>query len=415
MLCWHRRARKTTLILNLLIRECVKNPKRVYGYISPTYKQAKSIIWRDPNMLDKYLPEGLVARKNESELFVEFTNKSILALKGADDPDSVRGMDFQGVGLDEWALIKREIWEEILRPIIAQDASRWAMFAFTPKGVNHAHEYWENALKWKGWHRSFLPVSTSGLLSEDELEQAKIEMTLPLYNQEMECSFVAREEKSMITSEMLEDLNSVQLLHAEIKRIVSCDPSEGGDACIIYALENSTILEKKKIYEHNQMIIAGEMVAMAYKHGIKNFDVDNIGIGKGIQDRLQEQGHNVVGIRSSEKAVDPEAFYNKRTEMWWHLANMIRQRLIDPLEDLELKRQLIAPKYDVVDSNGKIKLEPKKYTKETLGRSPDEADAYVMGIYAQQFINDSNATPRVVYVPSKFKPSAWRGRSKVSV
>ena len=81
LLCWHRRARKTTLILNLLIRECVKNPKKVYGYIAPTYTQAKSIIWRDPNMLDKYLPKELVLRKNESELYAEFDNGSILAIK----------------------------------------------------------------------------------------------------------------------------------------------------------------------------------------------------------------------------------------------------------------------------------------------------------------------------------------------
>jgi hypothetical protein len=56
VLNWHRRARKTTLLLNLLIRECCRNRDVTFDYVGPTYRQAKNIIWRDPNMLNAYLP-----------------------------------------------------------------------------------------------------------------------------------------------------------------------------------------------------------------------------------------------------------------------------------------------------------------------------------------------------------------------
>ena len=190
ILNWHRRARKTTHILNLLIRECCRNKSSVYLYVAPTYRQAKNIIWRDPNMLDRYLPRELIIKKNESELFIEFDTKSILAIRGGDEPDSLRGMDFEGVGVDEFALLKQQVWEEILRPVVAQKTNRWAAFAFTPKGMNHAYDYWMKSPNWDKWFRNELRASQSGLIPQTELDRAKIEMPFDLYQQEFECEFL---------------------------------------------------------------------------------------------------------------------------------------------------------------------------------------------------------------------------------
>jgi phage terminase large subunit-like protein len=413
VLVWHRRSRKTTLALNILIKECIKNPKSMYAYVAPTYVQAKAICWRDPNMLDRYLPKELIKRKNETELYVEFTNGSILAVKGADKPDSLRGTDWSGVVLDEFALMKREIWEEILRPVLSQNQNRWAIFACTPKGVNHAHEYWVKSAEWTGWMRSLLKASESGLLDENELKQARLEMTDALFLQELECSWISREEKSMITSEMIDALENNVIYHEEEKSVVACDPSEGGDECVIHAVHNTKILETLKLHENDSMIIAGEMVSLAYRHGIKNFAVDDIGIGKGIKDRLAEQGHNVQGIRSSEKAFDEEHFYNRRTEMWWHASDLIKRKMVEPIIDFELKGQLVAPKYEVVDSSGKIRLEPKKYTKDLLGRSPDNADCFIYAIWALKFIQDAKqGISRPAYKPQKpsYQPSIYKRR-----
>lgn len=329
-------------------------------------------------MLDKYLPKERVRRKNESELFVEFDNDSILPIVGADDPDSIRGRDLDGVGIDEWALIKREIWEEIVRPIITQNSSRWAVFAFTPKGINHAHEYWMNAIQWKEWYRSFLPASASGLLSQEELEKARIEMSNALYNQEMECSFVAREEKSFITGEMLEALKNIQLFNPyEHKYLIACDPAFtfDGDDCVIKAFEDTYVVETKVIHEDNTMNIVGELMLMGSKYKTDNYAIDEIQ-AKGICDRLQELGKKVIRIDSRKKATNEEDFYNRRAEMWWYVAEKIRQKQLRPVDDLETIRQLVAVKYETLDSRGRIKAELKKYTKELLGKSPDHADCY---------------------------------------
>ncbi len=186
---WHRRARKTTLAINILIRECCKNKNSRYGYITSTYKAAKNIVWVDPNMLKSYLPMDFVEKINESELYVKFKNGSILSLHGADQPDSIRGVDFKGVVLDEYPLIKPVVWDEIIQPIIRQDSSRWAFFIFTPKGKNHAYQQWIKSKDKEGWKRYVLKASDSAIIPEEELQKAKEETPEVLYLQEYECEF----------------------------------------------------------------------------------------------------------------------------------------------------------------------------------------------------------------------------------
>lgn len=189
LLNWHRRARKTTLALNLLIREAMTTENARFGYVTSTYTAAKNIVWRDPNMLKRYLPVNGVKRTNETELYVEFEKGSILSIHGSDNPDSLRGIDFRGVVLDEWAFISPTVWEEIIRPIIAQSADRWAVFIFTPNGRNHAYEYWIRHKNNPEWGRYELPVSKSGLIPAEEVAKIRAEIPQRVFAQEFECVF----------------------------------------------------------------------------------------------------------------------------------------------------------------------------------------------------------------------------------
>lgn len=189
MLNWHRRARKTTLAINLLIREAVKHPNSRYGYVTSTYTACRNIVWRDPNMLKSYLPEEIVVKKNETELYVEFRNGSILSIHGSDNPDSLRGVDFKGVVIDEWAFVDPATWEQILRPIVAQDASRWAVFIFTPSGRNHAFRMWTATRDNPEWGHYTLSAETSGLIPAEELVKLRQELPQNTYAQEFGCEF----------------------------------------------------------------------------------------------------------------------------------------------------------------------------------------------------------------------------------
>lgn len=188
----HRRMGKTVAAINQLIHSALKcdseNPR--YAYIAPTYGQAKRIAW---DYLSKFT-QPLDAKLNVSELKSDFFGRRI-QLYGSDNPDSLRGQYFDGVVIDEIADQDPKIWNEIIRPSLA-DRKGWALFLGTPKGRNHFADFRDRALSSEDWSLLEFKASETGILDSSELESARKEMGDDKYSQEFECSFHAAVEGS---------------------------------------------------------------------------------------------------------------------------------------------------------------------------------------------------------------------------
>ena len=196
---------------------------------------------------------------------------------------------------------------------------------------------------------------------------------------------VASDQFLVIKLQMLEQLKKIIFYKEHIKRVVVCDPATGGDECPIYVMDSYGKIEDQVILHINDtMKIAGEMVIMAQKHGVNDFAVDSIGIGKGIADRLNEMGKRVNAINSAERSSSDERYSNIRAEMWWYAMQQIQNLAIEYPDDEELRKQLCSVRYKVVNSSGKIALYPKEETKKLIGHSPDRADAFVYGLWAMK-------------------------------
>ena len=63
----------------------------------------------------------------------------VMGLRGADDPDSLRGRGLGGVVMDEYADMKPALWDEIIQPSLL-DTGGWADFLGTPKGFDHFYD-----------------------------------------------------------------------------------------------------------------------------------------------------------------------------------------------------------------------------------------------------------------------------------
>lgn len=159
-LVWGRRSGKSLGIALYTMLKALEKPGNYY-IIAPTYTQAKSIYWND--ILKVLIPGAIVNDTNESELFVEFqplhykfNTKAILGydidsdhrgvdvpsriyLKGANNPDSLRGVSLSGAVLDEFAFFQyaNDTWRKIVRPALA-DQQGWAIFSSTPDGVHNS-------------------------------------------------------------------------------------------------------------------------------------------------------------------------------------------------------------------------------------------------------------------------------------
>lgn len=341
-------------------------------------------------MLFSYLPDRRQVpwTPNESELFIKFPNGSILPIKGGDDPDSLRGINANGIGFDEWALMKKEVWTGIFRPIITEDISRWAMFAYTPAGENHATDLWRQSENWSDWHRSILRASESGLIPQEELEKARREMPGWMYDQEFECADITDEELTLITSRLIDDLRKYTQTEGYLKKLVSCDPdaSVDGDECVIYYFENFAIEDEKVFRERDPGKIAHECNLMCKKHDTFNVAVDTIGVGLGVVSACNILKLNVLPFDSREKALNHKRFANRRAEAHWYVMEQMQDHAVPYPKGLLLRQDLCSVKINPTGRFGKILLEKKLKTKARLGRSPDRGEAYVIGVYSQQFV-----------------------------
>lgn len=191
MIVAHRRCGKTVSVVNDMIEKATYNPRKSprYAYIAPFLKQAKDIAWQ---YLKEY-SEPYKGKANESGLFVElhaFANKPRITIYGADNPDSFRGIYLDGCALDEFGNMRGSTFQEILLPALI-DRRGWAVFMGTPNGPNHFRDLWYEREEDETWFRSFLPVSMTKIIPEEELAMMRKMMDPEQYAQEMECSFEA--------------------------------------------------------------------------------------------------------------------------------------------------------------------------------------------------------------------------------
>lgn len=156
-------------------------------YVAPTYRMAKQIMWGD--LLDA-LPRQWIARQNETNLTLELTNGSKIELKGADKPDSLRGVGLDFLVLDEVQDISEETWTRVLRPTLA-DKHGTALFIGTPKSYNFLYKLHKlgqpgGTKDWKSWQ---FPTILSPFIPYAELEAAKKDMDEKSFRQEFQASF----------------------------------------------------------------------------------------------------------------------------------------------------------------------------------------------------------------------------------
>jgi hypothetical protein len=128
---------------------------------------------------------------NETELTIELKNGSIIALKGAEDPDNLRGVGLNFVILDEYADMDPSVWGEVIRPMLATTNGK-ALFIGTPKGYDHFYDMYMAAqtmpAQWGQYHFTTLQ---GGYVPAEEVALAKFDPTITPreFAQEWEASF----------------------------------------------------------------------------------------------------------------------------------------------------------------------------------------------------------------------------------
>ena len=153
----------------------------------------------------------------------------------------------------------------------------------------------------------------------------------------------------------------------------------GSDATVIYPRQGLVVFKPTVIREKNGVEISSVIQSiMAKWTNVERISVDGSGgYGSTVIDNLSLSGITADEVQFSGKA-DSDRFYNKRTEMWFRMAEAIKSGLSIPM-DKELLSELISPTYEF--RNGKLLLESKKQIVKRLGKSPDKADSLALTFF----------------------------------
>ena len=272
----------------------------VYWHIFPTKVEAKDAIWRDPKMLFNIIPKELIEKTNEQELVVYFKNGSVLQLKGADEPDSLRGAGPYGIVLDEFAHMKFEAWQ-VLEPIIRANGG-WAWFIGTPRGRNHLYKFWmrgqEGHPEWKSY---ILKASESGVIPKDQLEESRLTSTAETFSQEYECAFLEGEGQVFRgVKEVMVATPQAPIQHHMYTMGVDLAKSQDWTVIRVYDNENNSLVYSNRFQQLEWPIQKGKIRAVAKHYNNALAVVDATGLGDPIADDLSAAGVSVEPVKITQ-------------------------------------------------------------------------------------------------------------------
>ena len=120
----------------------------------------------------------------------------------------------------------------------------------------------------------------------------------------------------------------------------------------------------------------------------KAINVDVIGIGAGVVDRLKELQLPVVGVNVAEsesiRSGADVSFNRLRDELWWKGREWLEARDCKLCDDDETIGELTTPTYKFL-SNGRIQVERKDELRKRGVKSPNRADAWLLTFHEGGF------------------------------
>ena len=379
----HRRAGKTQLGCMELINAAIKTEKELamFVYVAPFLRQAKAIAWARLKSIVEPLRRTSVIDINEGELSVRFKhNGAIIRLFGGDNPDAMRGLRLDGIVMDEVAQLKNELWIDIVQPALS-DRLGWAIFIGTPSGINLFSELYYKAMDENDWTAARYTVYDTDSLHPNEVTRLKRDMSETSFAREYLCDFTAQGDDQLIALADTEDAakRTYQADHVKLFPIIlGIDPARFGDDRSVVFRRQGRQAFKPVVYRGiDNMELASRIANLIEEHNPDAVFCD-AGAGSGVIDRLRQLKYDVIEIPFGGKAIKPEQYINRRTEMWWLMKQWIEEGGAIP-NDSALKQELATPIY-WYDNVGRRVLESKDQIKKRLqgAGSPDLADALAL-------------------------------------
>lgn len=350
VLVWHRRSGKDKTAWNFMIKKALEE-KGNYYYFLPTAALAKQVIWdnidNDGFKTIEHCPEEVTKNINSTEMVIELVNGSTIKLIGSDKFEKrAIGTNPRGVVFSEYSVTEPQVWNYV-RPILAANEKAWAVFIFTPRGMNHGWKILQQAKDSDKWFYQVLTVEDTKAISEESLVEEKSQMPEDLYKQEYHCEFL--EGAGAFFKRV--DLNclSEPEKHDKTHRYqMGVDLAKYQDYTVISVFDLMTF-EQVYMDRFNQIdynLQKAKIESIYLRYGKPLTYIDSTGVGEPVYEDLVARGLNVEPYKFTEKS---------REDLLRSLQILLEQDRIKPLNDENLKDELKSFQYELSE-RGKLRI-----------------------------------------------------------
>lgn len=170
---------------------------KMYAWLNPVYNPQGKESFR---VFRSFAESGGLIKKvvETPPMEVRLINGDKVTFFSADQPDNLRGGQYDGVILNEAGFISDldEVWSGPVAAMLL-DRAGWAWIMGTPKGKNAFHKFFLRGLKpetddgkpnpWKSYR---FPTKTNPFIPPEELDRLKEELPADMFKQEFEAEFL---------------------------------------------------------------------------------------------------------------------------------------------------------------------------------------------------------------------------------
>ena len=284
-----RRWGKTRLGVNECLDAASKGGRA--WWVSPSYKTGE-VGWRPLRQIARKIPNAEVRLVDR---MVTLPGGGFVAVRSADNPDSLRGEGLDFVVMDECAFMQREAWTEAIRPALSDRLGK-ALFISTPKGRNWFWESYQRGINGEeGWQSWTFPTVNNPYIQASEVEAAKRDLPEIIYRQEYLAEFV--DDQGGVFRRVQEAaVLSPQEPQAGRQYVAGVDVAASVDYTVVTVMDAES---KEMVYldRYNRVdypLLIDRLESVYHRYNMTSMVVESNSIGRPVIDELVNRGLAII-------------------------------------------------------------------------------------------------------------------------
>ena len=260
-------------------------------WVSPSYKTSE-VGWRPLRQIARKLPGAEIRLVDR---MVTLPGGGFVAVRSADNPDSLRGEGLDYVVMDECAFMQKEAWTEAIRPALS-DRQGKALFISTPKGRNWFWEVYQRGVNGEeGWQAWTFPTANNPFIAESEIEAAKRDLPEMIFRQEYLAEFI--DDSGGVFRRVQEAAILEPREYEQGKQYVAgVDVAASVDFTVVSVLdaESKEMVYMDRFNRVDYPVLINRLESVYHRYHLTSMVVESNSIGRPVIDELVSRGLNIV-------------------------------------------------------------------------------------------------------------------------